>query len=158
MSDPQQALKVLIVCLGNICRSPMGEAVLRDVAAKRGIEITVDSCGTSGYHVGEEPDGRTIAVCVENNVSISHRARRISTQDFTTFSYILAADENNLHNLDCIKPQNATAKIRLWGSYLDEKPIADPYYGKKEDFRKVYQQCVALSNAFLDHITGDTST
>ncbi|KAF8745124.1 hypothetical protein AX14_010587 [Amanita brunnescens Koide BX004] len=131
----------------------MGEAVLRDVAAKRGITITIDSCGTSNYHLEEDPDERA----VENDVPISHQARQISTSDFTKFSHILAADESNLRNLERIKPQDSTAQVQLWGSYLDGKPIPDPYYGGKDGFQEVYQQCVALSNAFLDKVTGSAS-
>jgi len=143
---------VLVVCLGNICRSPMGEAVLKDVARKRGLDILVDSCGTAGYHVGEEPDERTVAVCKKHDVPIDSQARQIATSDFTRFTHILAADENNLRNLENIKPSNATAEVRLWGSYLDGKPIPDPYYGGMNGFEKVFQQCVLLSNAFLDEV------
>jgi len=132
----------------------MGEAVLKHVAAKRGIEITVDSCGTSNYHIGEDPDERTVEVCVKNNVPISHQARQISTSDFTEFSYILASDGSNLRNLERVMPKDTTAKVQLWGSYLDGKPIPDPYYGGKDSFQEVYKQCVALSNAFLDQVTG----
>jgi low molecular weight phosphotyrosine protein phosphatase len=145
-------LKVLVVCLGNICRSPMGEAVLQDIAKKRGLDIVVDSCGTAGYHVGEEPDERTVAVCKKHGIPIDSHARQIATSDFTRFTHILAADENNLRNLESIKPSNATAEVKLWGSYLDGKPIPDPYYGGMNGFEKVYQQCVSLSNAFLDEV------
>ncbi|KAF8167753.1 phosphotyrosine protein phosphatase I superfamily, partial [Crassisporium funariophilum] len=137
---------------GNICRSPMGEAVLQDVAMKRGLDIVVDSCGTAGYHVGDEPDERTVAVCKKNNVPINSVARQVTTSDFVRFTHILAADENNLRHLNHIKPANATAVVRLWGSYLDDKSIPDPYYGGG-GFEKVYKQCVILSNAFLDEVT-----
>jgi len=135
----------------------MGEAVLKDVAHKRGVEITVDSCGTAGYHVGEEPDERTVAVCKKHDVPIDSLARQVKTSDFIQFTHILAADESNLRNLNGIKPANATAEIRLWGSYLDNKPIPDPYYGGVAGFEKVYRQCVALSNAFLDDVTKEAT-
>ncbi|KAJ4485972.1 phosphotyrosine protein phosphatase [Lentinula aciculospora] len=144
MSD----LKVLIVC--NICRSPMGEAVLRNVAQKRGLsDIVVDSCGTAAYHAGEGPDDR------RHKIHIEHNARQIQTSDFTEFTHILAADESNLRNLERAKPKGATAEVRLWGSYLDHRPIADPYYGGMHGFEQVYQQCLSLSNAFLDHVAVD---
>ncbi|KAG6878648.1 hypothetical protein C0993_001171 [Termitomyces sp. T159_Od127] len=107
----------------------MGEAVLRDIAKKRGIGIVVDSCGTSAYHIGEDPDD--------------------------SFTHILAADESNLRQLLRIKPENSTADVRLWGSYLDNKPIPDPYYGGSDGFEKVFQQCMKLSNAFLDAVIGE---
>ncbi|TFK36855.1 phosphotyrosine protein phosphatase I superfamily [Crucibulum laeve] len=154
MSSNTPQLKVLVVCLGNICRSPMGEAVLKDVAKKRGVDIVVDSCGTAGYHVGEEPDERTVSVCKKHGVPINSLARQVATSDFTNFTHILAADESNLRNLQAVKPHNSTADVRLWGSYLDNKPIPDPYYGGINGFEKVFQQCTALSNAFLDDVLG----
>ncbi|KJA25883.1 hypothetical protein HYPSUDRAFT_182291 [Hypholoma sublateritium FD-334 SS-4] len=157
-SETPQNLKVLVVCLGNICRSPMGEAVLKDIAAKRGLDITVDSCGTAGYHVGEEPDERTVSTCRKHNVPIDSHARQIATSDFVRFTHILASDENNLRHLQSMKPSNATAEVRLWGSYLDDKAIPDPYYGGIGGFEKVYQQCVRLSDAFLDEVAGKKQT
>ena len=102
-------------------------------------------------------------------------ARQISTLDFIQFTHILAADENNLHRLNQIKPLNTTAEVRLWGSYDDNEPIPDPYYGgmvccnQNQDtvlqlmcfqsgFEKVFKQCVRLSNAFLDEVTGNKPT
>ncbi|KAJ3734687.1 phosphotyrosine protein phosphatase [Lentinula guzmanii] len=147
---------ILTLNSGNICRSPMGEAVLRDVARKRGLSnIVVDSCGTAAYHAGEEPDDRTISTCKKHKIPIEHSARQIQTSDFTHFTHILAADESNLRNLERVKPKNSTAQICLWGSYLDNKPIADPYYGGMNGFEHVYQQCLALSDAFLDGVVGD---
>ncbi|KAF8203833.1 low molecular weight phosphotyrosine protein phosphatase [Pholiota molesta] len=158
MSSPElPQIKALVVCLGNICRSPMGEAVLKDIASKRGIDIAVDSCGTAGYHVGEEPDERTVATCRKHNVPIDSLARQISTSDFVRFTHILAADENNLRHLQSMQPPNATAEVRLWGSYLDNKAIPDPYYGGMW-LRKVFQQCVRLSNAFLDEVAGKANS
>ncbi|KAF8647945.1 hypothetical protein AX16_006477 [Volvariella volvacea WC 439] len=144
--------KVLVVCLGNICRSPMGEAVLKDIADSRGLNISVDSCGTAAYHVGETPDPRTVRTCKQHGVPIDHHARQIKSDDFYHFDYILASDESNLANLERIRPIDATAEIHLWGSYLDGRPIADPYYGGTLEFEAVYQQCVKLSEAFLDHV------
>lgn len=143
-------LSVLIVCLGNICRSPMGEAVLRHEAKKRGIDIEVDSAGTAGYHIGEVPDHRTIATCRKHNIPLQHKGRQVQAEDFTGFHYILAADNSNLANLMRIKPPNSTAKISLWGSYLDGQPIEDPWYGDSTDFEECFKQCTALTNAFLD--------
>ncbi|KAH9984647.1 phosphotyrosine protein phosphatase I superfamily [Russula compacta] len=147
------APKVLIVCLGNICRSPMGEAVLRHIAKERNIDLTVDSAGTAGYHVGEEPDERTTATCEKFGVPIAHEARQVSQKDFNNFTHILASDKSNLDKLLRIKPGDSTAEVKLWGSYLDGEPIADPYYGGIKGFEDIYHQCVELSNAFLDTLT-----
>ncbi|KAG6836381.1 hypothetical protein H0H93_008681, partial [Arthromyces matolae] len=138
----------------NICRSPMGEAVLRDVAKKRGVDLVVDSCGTSAYHIGEDPDQRTAFDLskTKHKVPISCVGRQVRESDYTTFTHILAADESNLRQLLRVKPEDSTAHIRLWGSYLDNKPIPDPYYGGNDGFEQVYQQCIKLSNAFLDAV------
>jgi len=131
----------------------MGEAVLMDVAKKRGLDIEVDSAGTAAYHAGEDPDERTVATCKKHRIPISHAARKVSKADFSHFTHILAADESNLRGLEGVKPGNSTAEVRLWGSYLDNKSIADPYYSGIGGFEDVYEQCIALSNAFLDQVS-----
>ncbi|KAI9428792.1 phosphotyrosine protein phosphatase [Lactarius indigo] len=151
------APKVLIVCLGNICRSPMGEAVLRKVAKDRDIDITVDSAGTGAYHIGEEPDERTTSTCKKFGVPISHEARQVQERDFYSFTHILTADTSNLNDLLRKKPDDATAEVKLWGSYLDGKSIPDPYYGGIKGFEDIYDQCAKLSNAFLDTLSGAPS-
>ncbi|KAJ8083803.1 Low molecular weight phosphotyrosine protein phosphatase [Marasmius tenuissimus] len=135
----------------------MGEAVLREIAKKRGLDITVDSCGTGAYHVGEDPDDRTVATCKKHGVPISHKARAVDDEDYTTFTHILAADGSNLRALERNKPRGSTAEVRLWGSYHDNEPIGDPYYGGINGFETVYQQCVTFSNAFLDDVFGKSS-
>ncbi|KAG7099015.1 hypothetical protein E1B28_000898 [Marasmius oreades] len=153
----------------------MGEAVLRDIAKNRGLDIHVDSCGTGAYHVGEDPDDRTVAICkkvryedashiairlmetLQHGVPISHKARAISESDYKKFTHILAADGSNLRSLERFKPEDATAEVRLWGSYHNDDPIGDPYYGGINGFEKVYQQCVTFSSAFLDEVFGKSS-
>ncbi|THH34150.1 hypothetical protein EUX98_g177 [Antrodiella citrinella] len=132
----------------------MGEAVLAHVAKQRGIDMVVDSAGTAGYHVSEEPDERTVATCRKHNVPINHEARQVTAEDFRTFTHILASDESNLRNLERMKPSDATAEVRLFGSYVDGKQIADPYYGGIGGFEQCFKQCVTYSNAFLDEVVG----
>lgn len=132
----------------------MGEAVLAHVVKERGLDMKVDSAGTAGYHVSEEPDERSTETCRKHGVPISHEARQVSAEDFRTFTHILAADKSNLANLERIKPKDTTAVVRLWGSYDDGKSIDDPYYGGIDGFEKCYRQCVRYSNAFLDQVVG----
>ncbi|GAA5873485.1 hypothetical protein JCM16303_001140 [Sporobolomyces ruberrimus] len=144
---------VLHTCLGNICRSPMAEAVFRDVVKKRGLEAefeVIDSCGTAGYHIGEEPDERTVAVCRKNGIPIDHKARQLQRSDFDKFDYILAMDGwGNLKNIEKVRPKGSKAKVALFGSFDDGKDIEDPYYGGKDGFEKTYEQCVRYSEALL---------
>jgi len=128
--------------------------VLKHEAAKRGIDIEVDSAGTGAYHVGEDPDDRTVSTCKKHNIPINHSARQVKEVDFRTFQYILAADESNLRSLVAKQPREGTATVRLWGSYLNDKPIGDPYYGGIDGFEGCFEQCTKLSNAFLDEVVG----
>ncbi|KAK7694790.1 hypothetical protein QCA50_001978 [Cerrena zonata] len=132
----------------------MGEAVLRHVAKERGVDLEVDSAGTAAYHTGEEPDERTVATCRKYNVAINHEARQVTQEDFRKFDYILASDEANLRNLNNMKPRNATATVKLFGSFDDNRPIGDPYYGGISGFEQCYRQCVRYSNKFLDEVVG----
>ncbi|KAJ7357216.1 phosphotyrosine protein phosphatase I superfamily [Mycena albidolilacea] len=149
MATEAPTAKVLVVCLGNICRSPMGEAVLAAAAKKRGLNIVVDSCGTAGYHVGEDPDD--VASDTTSSCPLTDNAR---SSDFTDFTHILASDDSNLRDIKRVTPANSTADIRLWGSYLDGKSIPDPWYGGLSGFEGTYQQCTSLSEAFLDDLEG----
>ncbi|KAH0838189.1 phosphotyrosine protein phosphatase I superfamily [Lanmaoa asiatica] len=138
----------------------MGEAVLRHEAAKRGIDIEVDSAGTGAYHVGEDPDHRLRITAelwltgIQHNIPINHSARQVKEADFSEFEHILAADGSNLRNLQAKKPREGTAIVRLWGSYLDNEPISDPYYGDITAFERCFEECTKFSNAFLDEIVG----
>ncbi|KZP00700.1 Low molecular weight phosphotyrosine protein phosphatase-like protein [Calocera viscosa TUFC12733] len=152
-------VKVLVVCLGNICRSPLAEAVLKHTADQRGLgdTVEVDSAGTAAYHTGEEPDVRTVQICKENKIPIDHLARAIKPRDFFDFHYILAADRQNLSNLTRMKPKGATAIVKLFGEYGDGKVIDDPYYGGMHGFQKAYDQCLSYSHGFLDAVLGPRS-
>ncbi|GAA6029959.1 hypothetical protein JCM8097_009189 [Rhodosporidiobolus ruineniae] len=142
---------VLFVCLGNICRSPLAEAVFADICKKRGFDdIEVDSAGTGGYHVGEAPDERSVAVCKKHGVPINSRCRQLQKSDFTSFDYVIGMDKSNMSNIERVKPRNATATIAMFGSYGDGRVIEDPYYGGPNGFEETYQQCVRYSEGLLE--------
>ncbi|KAJ7706329.1 low molecular weight phosphotyrosine protein phosphatase [Mycena rosella] len=147
MANEAPIAKPVLRASGNICRSPMGEAVLSAAAKKRGLNIVVDSCGTAGYHVGEDPD--------DHKIPISHHSRKLASSDFTEFTHILASDTKNLRDIKRVMPDNSTAEIRLWGSYSDGKSIPDPWYGSSSGFESTFEQCSALSDAFLDHLESE---
>ncbi|XP_023152689.1 low molecular weight phosphotyrosine protein phosphatase isoform X1 [Amphiprion ocellaris] len=147
---------VLFVCLGNICRSPIAEAVFRKMATDAGVadKWRIDSAATSTYEIGSSPDHRGQACMKKHDVPMSHVARQVTKADFTSFEYILCMDENNLSDLNrkANSVKNYTAKIELLGSYDPQKQliIKDPYYGGAEDFEKVYDQCVRCCKVFLE--------
>jgi len=127
--------KVLMVCLGNICRSPTAEVVLRDKAKAQGIELVVYSVGTENYHIGDPPDARSIHHARLRGYDLTPlRARQISDRDFTEFDVILAADAINLREITRRCPAEHRAKLAL---FLGTEPLPDPYYGEAADFEKV---------------------
>ena len=124
--------RVLFVCLGNICRSPTAEGVLRARAAAAGAAVTVDSAGTGGWHIGEAPDRRAQAEARKRGYDLSaQRARQATPQDFRDFDLIFAMDRKNLANLQRLRPDGAGAELALFLDLLPDQPlreVPDPYY------------------------------
>jgi protein-tyrosine phosphatase len=152
-------MRVLCVCLGNICRSPTAEGVLRDIAAREAPQLitTVDSAGTAGYHVGEPPDPRSVAIARERGYELSAlRARQVSRSDFEQFDLMLAMDRANLAALRALAPARSPARLALFLHYTgigagDEVP--DPYYGERGDFERVLDLVEQGSRALLAHLS-----
>ncbi|XP_026990374.1 low molecular weight phosphotyrosine protein phosphatase isoform X4 [Tachysurus fulvidraco] len=141
---------------GNICRSPIAEAVFRKMATENGVvdKWRIDSAATSTYEIGNPPDYRGAACMKKHSVPMRHVARQVTKEDFVTFEYILCMDDSNLRDLNrkANSVKNSKAKIELLGSYDPEKQlvIKDPYYGSEKDFETVYEQCVRCCRAFLE--------
>jgi protein-tyrosine phosphatase len=134
--------RILFVCLGNICRSPLGEGILRTMAGKHGLadRIETDSAGTGGWHQGDAPDPRSIDVGRDRGIDISGlRARKIRTADFNDFDMIFAMDRSNLRDLVKIAPHDSTADIHLFMDFVsgEKRDVPDPYYGDRKDFEAV---------------------
>ena len=131
-------LRILCVCLGNICRSPMAEGVLRKVSIENGLQWRIDSAGTSGYHIGDSPDSRSIAIARQNDLDISgQRARKFSLEDFENFDLILVMDHDILKDVLKGAPDDSAAKkVRLFRH--DQMDVQDPYYGSDHDFKLMY--------------------
>lgn len=137
---------VLFVCLGNICRSPSAEAVMRAKAQNLGLAIHFDSAGTANYHIGNAPDKRARQVGQRLGYDLSSlRARQICQQDFYDFGVIFAMDNDNLANLQRLAPKDSSAHITLF----DQLPVADPYYGTLDDFGTMFAHIDSASNHWL---------
>jgi Protein-tyrosine-phosphatase len=148
---------VLMVCTGNICRSPTADGLLRHALRQHGLEgrVLVDSAGTHGYHVGEPPDPRSIATARRYGVDLSPlRARRIDKSDFQRFDLILAMDDGHLDILLRACPQQYQSKVKLYLEYAPQfgREVPDPYYGGPEGFEAVYRMCEAATAALIDEI------
>lgn len=143
-SEGDKQLSVLFCCLGNICRSPLAEAVFAYEVEKQGLKAhfaKIDSCGTGAYHQGDDPDERTVAVCRQNGVPITGSARKVKLSDFSNFDYIFGMDASNVRNLLAMQPKNSRATVHLFGDFDDKKPIVDPYYGGDHGFQIAFKQC-----------------
>jgi len=151
-----EPLRVLIVCTGNTCRSPMGQAVMQNEAKKKGLAIFTDSAGTAA-HGGGEPNARTVSTCKKHEVPINHVSRAVVGDDFNSFDWILASDQTNLAKLNHMAPKSSKAKITLFGSFDDNEPIQDPYWGGIDDYETTYEQCVRYSNAFFRSVFSASS-
>lgn len=144
---------VLMVCLGNICRSPLAEAALRHAVNSQGLDLVVDSAGTGDWHVGHPPDVRAQEVALRlGGLDISGlRARQVSLDDFHRFDHILAMDEDNLSNLQAMMPVTSTVKLSLLLDYVsgsEGKSVADPYFGEVADFEVCWHQVEAAAQSF----------
>lgn len=150
-------MKVLFICLGNICRSPIAEGVMRDFFLKKQIDLEIDSAGTSGYHIGESPDIRAIECLRKKGIDISGlKARQLRHEDYIYYDQLLVMDRNNLKDVvnNCPR-RDLISKVRLFREF-DSNPreqiIPDPYYGGDHEFENVYKLCVsATENFYLTH-------
>ncbi len=128
-----------MVCLGNICRSPLAEGILSSKISK--MKVTVDSAGTAGYHIGSKPDPRAIDIAKKNNIDISTlRARKFERSDFINFDKIYVMDKNNFNDvIGLAENKNEASKVILITDILDSYSfVPDPYYGGLADFEKVF--------------------
>jgi len=152
---------VLFVCLGNICRSPLAEALFLKHVIEQNLseKFSADSAGTAAYHLGELADKRTRTMALKlSNLKLNHKARQFKTNDFLAFDFIVAMDKTNFQNIMKLKPGNAKAKVLLMRHYdsmtQNEDDIPDPYYGNENGFEKVHHLLNDCTKNFLKELVG----
>jgi protein-tyrosine phosphatase len=152
-------IRLSFVCLGNICRSPTAEAVMRHLIQREGLEkqVLLDSAGLGDWHVGAARDSRSQAVGRRRGVPLEGVARQFQAEDFARFEYVLAMDRNNYKGLLALAPDEASkAKVRLLRSFDPASPpdaeVPDPYYGGPQGFDDVFDICEAACAGLLAHL------
>ncbi len=151
-------MKVLFVCLGNICRSPMAEGVFRAEIEKRGLgeQVEIDSAGTSDWHVGEPPDPRAVKAAAARGYDIGHlRGRQVSANDFAHYDLVLAMDHENLDHLLRMAGPDQVHKVRLFMDFAPSAPeeeVPDPYYGGEEGFAYVLSLLEEAACGLAEHV------
>lgn len=147
--------RILFVCLGNICRSPAAEAILRARSAARELALHVESAGTGGWHQGDGADARMLSAALRRGYSLDrHRARQVALSDFYEFDYLLAMDLQNQSELLAMAPPNRECDIRLFLDFAGtkERETPDPYYGGSTGFEHVLDLLEAGAEGFLAHL------
>ncbi|MTB50556.1 low molecular weight protein-tyrosine-phosphatase [Lewinella sp. W8] len=152
---------ILLVCLGNICRSPLAEGLLRNAAQRKDIDLTISSGGTGGWHVGNPPDPRSQAVAAAHGLDISQqRAHQVSVHDLKQYDLILAMDRNNLRDLKALAQNDAQRqKIHLFLEFAgledsDGPDVFDPYWDDS-GFAGVYELIARAADRIVDRLTGN---
>jgi protein-tyrosine phosphatase len=146
---------ILFVCLGNICRSPLAHGILQSKLSNN--EVYVDSAGTAAYHIGKQPDLRSIEVAKSHGIDISNQsARQFKISDFDTFDYIYAMDHSNFTNILSFARSSAdVAKVKLFlelNTSITNKNVPDPYYGEASDFEAVFSLIEATSDLIAENL------
>lgn len=150
-------MKILMVCLGNICRSPLADGLLRKKIKEKGLPIEVDSAGTSSYHIGAQPDVRTQENALKHGVDLSFlRARQFVKSDFKDFDRIYAMDSNNVFNiLELAQNEEDKQKVHLLLDLIPDvhsKEVPDPYYGGEQGFEKVFQLVDKATDILIEEL------
>jgi len=147
--------RICFVCLGNVCRSPAAAAVVRDLAADAQVAVTVESAGTSGYHLGEPAHAHTMAEARRRGVTIEHRARQFTAADFDRFDLVVAMDRSNERDLRRLAPDDvATAKIALLGSFGADDPydVPDPWGRDAAAYQEMFDLLQRAGRDLVAHV------
>lgn len=153
-------VKVLFVCLGNICRSPMAEGIFVHLVEEAGLrdQFEIDSAGTGDWHAGERPDERMLATASAHDIELPSFARQVRSQDLAYYDYIIPMDQSNMRNLQSLFDANPDAKaqmikMRHFDPEKQNADVPDPYYGGQKGFEKVYAMLYRANENFLQFLT-----
>jgi protein-tyrosine phosphatase len=158
------AMRLLFVCMGNICRSPTAEAVMRAAIAREGLgeEVEIDSAGTGAWHVGNAPDRRSTAAAAARGITLEGAARQVTAQDFEDYDLLLAADAENVAALRAVAPsEEAAGKVVLLRSYdpaavaAGDLDVPDPYYGGEQGFEHVLDLVADACEGLLEDLRAE---
>ncbi len=155
--------RVLFVCLGNICRSPLAEGVFRHLAEEAGLahQFDIDSAGTGSWHVGEPPDARASLVASKHGITLESRGRQVTREDFQRFDYVIAMDRDNLRVLERMKAETGSdavvALLRSFDPEADGDDVPDPYYGGSSGFEQVFQIIRKACRGLLEQLPKQTA-
>lgn len=157
MSEPR--VRLLFVCMGNICRSPLAEGIFRDLVVGQGLEgrIHIESAGIGSWHVGELADPRTRAVAERRGLRLTSRARQVSREDLDRFDLVVAMDEDNLRGLEQLRsaapPRAEVRRLREFDPAAEgDLDVPDPYYGGEDGFDHVHEMIARSCEGLLDHL------
>jgi protein-tyrosine phosphatase len=159
-NDATEPIRLLFVCMGNICRSPTAEGVMRGLLREQGLEdaVEVDSAGVGDWHAGAQPDDRATAAARARGITLAGAARAIAPRDFEDYDLILAADRSNLRDLRAVAPRDARARMHLLREFdpasegAPDLDVPDPYYGGPEGFERVLDLVEAACRGLLDEL------
>ncbi len=148
-------MNVLFVCLGNICRSPLAEALFVRAVQEEGLDIGIDSAGTGDYHIGQLPDPRSRSCARRHGIELTHRARQVTAADFHTYDFLIAMDEDNAAELRRRAPSGTANRVHLMREWDPAGPgaVPDPYYGDDSDFEHVWHLCERSMPGFLSELS-----
>jgi protein-tyrosine phosphatase len=159
MTANDHVIRILFVCLGNICRSPLAEGVFRHLVRERGLErhFHVDSAGTSGWHTGAPPDARSAETARRRGITLAGSSRKLASADLETFDYVIAMDAENLDAILALAGRSAGARARVhrlreWDPRPGDLDVPDPYYGGPQGFENVQDIVERSCAALLDHV------
>lgn len=154
-----ERIGVLFVCLGNICRSPVAEAVFSDIVEQAGLSdrFDIDSAGTSAFHAGDAPDTRSAEVATRRGLTMSHASRQVTTEDLSRFQYVIAMDRSNLGKLEVLlESEGGESELHLLRSFDesadDDLEVPDPYFGGPDGFEDVHDMIERAGAGLLEHI------